>query len=113
VLKRLWIWFVAVALTLGPAGFSESIENLAHLAASGHVAHAEAASDEQDSHRDLEHGCVAAFHTCVCCSHQPMFFTQIDVLPAPPAASLESFEACSVTNGPSGERARIFRPPVG
>lgn len=55
---------LALAALLTP-GFVEAAENLWHLAAAGHGAHA---SDAGPSHRpqDEEHGCTGTFHLCSC-----------------------------------------------
>lgn len=46
-------------------GLAEATENLWHLAAAGHVAHA-AAAGEDHAPRGDEHGCSGSFHLCGC-----------------------------------------------
>ena len=55
-LTLLWVIF---------PGSLEATENLAHILANGHLAHAEEAGD---SHSDPgpEHGCNGVFHLCSC-----------------------------------------------
>lgn len=112
--RRLFVLLVAAAVMLGPTGFAEAAENVLHLAMSGHVAHANGhdQADEGDAHRDLEHGCVGDYHSCGCCTHQPVLLGQVGFdIGAPVPWRVESppmkFEA-----GPSGTPLGIFRPPI-
>jgi hypothetical protein len=88
------------------------VENLVHLTVSGHVAHDEEVQDDHGSHRDIEHGCVAGFHVCVCCSHQPMLFNPVEVPLLHLPTDTQTFGLPWVTGGPAGEDSRVFRPPV-
>jgi len=56
-------------LVLIAPGSSEAIENLAHLATSGHFAHS-AESNDTHSEPGPEHGCTGTFHLCAC--HGPV-----------------------------------------
>ncbi len=63
-----------LAWTLVP-GLNEFAENVWHLAASGHTAHAIDAGEDHEPEGD-EHGCSATFHLCGCHQSSP-----IDLVP--------------------------------
>jgi hypothetical protein len=62
---------LVAALLLGclTPGVGEAVENLGHLLASGHLAHAEEAEHHHTEPGD-EHGCNGVFHLCSCHSTQ-------------------------------------------
>jgi len=62
---------LVAALLLGclTPGVGEAVENLGHLLARGHLAHAEGAAHHHSEPGD-EHGCNGVFHLCSCHSTQ-------------------------------------------
>ncbi len=55
---------LVLAMAMMPGAF-ELLENAAHVAVEGHLAHAAAAGDEHDP-TGPEHGCTPIFHSCGC-----------------------------------------------
>lgn len=64
---RLLVLGLVLAMT---PGLAEVVENVAHLAVSGHGAHA---ADQGPDHEPTgdEHGCSGTFHVCSCHSSVP------------------------------------------
>ena len=54
----------ALAIVIMP-GALELLENVGHLVAEGHLAHAAASGDHQEP-SGSEHGCTPIFHSCGC-----------------------------------------------
>ncbi len=105
--RRSKICALVLALAMMP-GAVELMENAAHLATEGHLAHAAADGDRHEP-ADPEHGCTSTFHLCGC--HAGLAFL---VAPRPPAidlreAGFSSFPASSLP--PTGFWSTIDRPP--
>ncbi|MEM9556954.1 MAG: hypothetical protein AAGC60_22035 [Acidobacteriota bacterium] len=89
-------------------GLTEAVENLWHLAASGHAAHA---IDQGDDHRPEgdEHGCSGTFHLCSCHHSAPTILT-----PRPVGIDLPLHARGLAATGPPIESpvpVELFRPP--
>jgi hypothetical protein len=106
---------LVLTAVLTRAGVGEAVENIVHLSAHGHAAHAapsSAASPRQgDSHQDIEHGCVGHFHVCPCCGHQPAMHSEVSVHVSA-AESSECLMLVLTQAGPEGTGHSIFRPPI-
>ncbi|MBP9146079.1 MAG: hypothetical protein KBF21_05190 [Thermoanaerobaculia bacterium] len=63
-----WLRRIAAVLALFVVlpGAGEALENVVHLVAHGHSAHATGTSDQHQS-SGREHGCNGVFHLCHCC----------------------------------------------
>jgi len=64
----IWLRRIAAVLALFVVfpGAGEAVENVVHLVAHGHTAHAGGTSDRHQT-PGREHGCTGAFHVCHCC----------------------------------------------
>jgi len=64
----IWLRRIAAVLALFVVlpGAGEALENVVHLVAQGHSAHAGGTSDRHQP-PSREHGCTGAFHLCHCC----------------------------------------------
>ena len=64
----IWLRRIAAVLALFVVlpGAGEALENVVHLVAEGHSAHADGTSDRHQP-PGREHGCSGAFHLCHCC----------------------------------------------
>jgi hypothetical protein len=67
-LEVIWVRRIAAVLALFVVfpGAGEALENVVHVVAQGHVAHAGGTSDRHQP-PGREHGCTGAFHLCHCC----------------------------------------------
>lgn len=110
---RLLRLFSALILALNLSGVShaaeEFVENVVHVAETGHGAHA---TDHPEGHADrsTEHDCFGNVHHCGCCRTAVAAAFGSPLLPegtthrvAPPSTTGD--------NRASGVRARIDRPP--
>ncbi|MBT8451571.1 MAG: hypothetical protein KJO40_06365 [Deltaproteobacteria bacterium] len=90
-------------------GASEIVENVFHLLAEGHAAHALADADHEP--QGEEHGCSGTFHMCHC--HSSVTFLTGTAAPEIEAASEHRQNArCDVDDlRAEGCRADMFRPP--
>jgi len=63
-----WVRRIAAVLALFVVlpGAGEALENVVHVVAQGHTAHAGGTSDGHQP-PGREHGCSGAFHLCHCC----------------------------------------------
>lgn len=99
---------IGLAWLLTP-GLTEAAENLWHIAAAGHAAHAAAAGDEHAPRGD-EHGCSGSFHLCACHhSTTPILAQAVGAHAATPAGGRPAgFRAAP---SPDPYRAAPFHPP--
>ena len=108
-MKRLpSLWVCVLLLWAFVPGLGECIENVVHLVAEGHLAHAAPAGD---SHAPTgpEHGCTGTFHLCSCCT-SPSFVSSPRQVQEPELVSgrLDSLgRHGAFWNGPDG----IDHPP--
>lgn len=106
-LVRLVTLLLVFVLTPGAA---EIVENVAHLAADGHLAHA--VDDDDHAPEGDEHGCSATMHLCAC--HSAPCFLLADGgadLPFPPAARLAVNDGDLARLTP-GHALGVYRPPA-
>lgn len=102
--------FVAVALIylMTPAS-GEIVENLVHLVATGHAAHA---AHDEPHQQGPEHGCSGPFHVCAC--HSSVAFTgavaeAIGSVSVPAAHDVRWAYAVEPSDGCLHG---VFRPPI-
>ena len=89
-------------------GTSELTENLFHLVANGHLAHA--IDDADHEPKGDEHGCSGPFHVCQC--HSSTGFVLADaslVLDVPETSQTFWGELSSTADG---HLSNLFRPPI-
>ena len=114
--RRVVVMLCVLLSLLAQAGVGEALENGLHFAARGHFAHGPvtqvAEPEEQDSHRDIEHGCVGHFHVCPCCSHQLAADCRSELSVLPANSSRECLAPATAAEGPQGAARSIFRPPI-
>lgn len=102
--------FVAVCLVyLMTPMAAEITENLLHLVANGHTAHAVA--DEEHQPDDPEHCCSGPTHVCGCC-HSTSFVAPIGEELAPAPASVAGLPCGPDVARADGYLAGVFRPPI-
>jgi hypothetical protein len=91
---------LVAALLLGclTPGVGEAVENLGHLLASGHLAHAEEAEHHHEEPGD-EHGCNGVFHLCSC--HSTLRFLQ-------PSTTLPLFTTAAVARPAVAPESRLL-----
>lgn len=91
-------------------GATEVVENVLHLFAEGHAAHALADADHE--RQGDEHGCSGTFHMCHC--HSVVSFLTGASSPEVEAASEHRHDVlCSVDDTRAdGCSAEMFRPPA-
>jgi hypothetical protein len=102
-MSLLMIYFVAPSA-------SEVVENVLHLVAEGHTAHAVADADHAP--RGDEHGCSGTFHVCQC--HSSVTFLSGTTAPEVEAASEHRQNVYRDVDDARAEgcRADMFRPPA-
>ena len=105
LLARLLVLGLVWSLT---PGLTEAAENLWHLAAAGHGAHAVAEGDDHAPRGD-EHGCSGSYHLCACHHSVTPTLAQAVSLQAPRSAggTVTSPDAPP----PDPVRAGPFHPP--
>ena len=105
------VQFVALLLVfcLTP-GAAEIVENVAHLATDGHMAHA--IDDGDHAPEGDEHGCSGTVHLCAC--HSSTCFTLADAGIAVPSPLLIDVSASGADEGrpTRGHALGVYRPPA-
>lgn len=106
----IWVRRIAAVLALFVVlpGAGEALENVVHLVAQGHSAHAGGTSDGHQP-PGREHGCNGVFHLCHCCPAASAVLS--------PAGDLQQLQAANVATPPAFAEPVTFtlstleRPP--
>lgn len=102
--------FALLLVFVSIPGGTEIVENVVHLAASGHTAHA--TDDLEHARHGDEHGCTGTSHVCPCHTSTPFLV----VIPRrirlePPSASSVAFSAHARSLVTQGFSLGVYRPP--
>lgn len=106
---RRFLPFIAVALiyVMTPAS-GEIVENLVHLVATGHTAHA---AHDEPHQQGPEHDCSGPFHVCAC--HSSVVFTEAVAEATGSVSAPVARNAWAYPVEPrDGCLNAVFRPPI-
>lgn len=109
-MRRAFPFITALLIYVMMPSAGELVENVSHLVANGHIAHAIPDASHQPD--DPEHGCSGPFHTCIC--HQSTsFLVGVATVSLRVQAGL-AWDLRWFPDEPSASSylASVFRPPI-
>ena len=106
----IWLRRIAAVLALFVVlpGAGEALENVVHLVAQGHSAHAGGTSDRHQP-PSREHGCTGAFHLCHCCPSASAVLSSVGNIQQVQTARIAA--PCAFAEPVSFTLSTLERPP--